>query len=107
MLEINPLITKRLNAKPNEEIGIKSPKFVLPRTSQQRLKDALGQPPIKRMFGDIWLTGELHLLFADTGVGKSILAVTIGDALSKGKKVMFLENECEPLTVLYYDFERA
>jgi len=105
MLEINPLIIKRLNGEPKSEIESDSQKFTLPRTSQERLEDALSQPPIKRMFGDLWLSGELHLLFADTGVGKSILAVTIGDALSKGKKVMFLENECEPLTVLYYDFE--
>ncbi len=80
-------------------------KFTTPRTSQQRLSDALNQPPINKMLGDIWLSGELHLLFADTGVGKSILAVTISDALSKGDNVMFLENECDPLVVLYYDFE--
>lgn len=80
-------------------------KLTLPRTSQQRLKDAALQPPIKKLLGEIWLSGELHILFADTGVGKSIFAVTIGDALSKGKDVLFLKNECDPLRVLYYDFE--
>ena len=77
----------------------------LPRTSQQRMSDAINQPAIQKIMGNIWLSGELHLLFADTGVGKSLLAITIGDSLSKGKKVLFLENECNPLTVLYYDFE--
>lgn len=77
----------------------------LPRTSQQRLKDATMQAPIEKLLGEIWLSGELHILFADTGVGKSIFAVTIGDALSKGKNVLFLENQCKPLNVMYYDCE--
>lgn len=75
------------------------------RSSNQRLSDALLAPPIKKMVGNIWLSGELHLLFADTGIGKSIFAIQMADALSKGKKVLGLENECMPLTVLYYDFE--
>lgn len=77
----------------------------LVRSSNQRIKDALLAPPIKKMMGNIWLSGELHLLFADTGIGKSILAIQIADALSKGRRVLNLENECMPLTVLYYDFE--
>lgn len=80
-------------------------KLNLPRTAQQRMSDAVNLPPIQKLVGDIWLSGELHLLFADTGIGKSIMAITIGDILSKGKKVLLLENECNPLTVLYYDFE--
>jgi len=80
-------------------------KLALPRTSQQRLKDAISQPPINKLVGEIWLSGELHILFADTGIGKSIFAVTIGDALSKGQKVLFLENQNPSLNVLYYDFE--
>src|SRR5271165_1831234 len=37
------------------------------------------------LFGDFWRQGELCILFADTNVGKSILAVQIGDALSRGE----------------------
>jgi archaellum biogenesis ATPase FlaH len=75
------------------------------RTSAQRMEDARNQPNIKQLCSMIWQTNELHLLFADTGIGKSILAVAISDAISKGNKTMFLENENAPLTVLYYDFE--
>lgn len=100
MIEIpNDLINR--GTKQSPDIA----KLSLPRTSQQRLKDATLQPPIKMLVGEIWLSGELHILFADTGVGKSIFAVTIGDALSKGNHVLFLKNECNPLKVLYYDFE--
>lgn len=75
------------------------------RTANDRLKDAINAPPIKMMLGNIWMSGELHLLFADTGVGKSIFAVAVANALSKGRRMLILENECKPLTVLYYDFE--
>lgn len=75
------------------------------RNSRQRMMDAKNQPHIKQLCSMIWQTNELHLLFADTGVGKSILAVALSDAISKGKTILHLENENEPLPVLYYDFE--
>jgi archaellum biogenesis ATPase FlaH len=75
------------------------------RNSNQRMMDAKNQPHIKQLCSMIWQTNELHLLFADTGVGKSILAVALSDAISKGKGILYLENENEVLPVLYYDFE--
>ncbi|HZK07265.1 MAG TPA: AAA family ATPase [Bacteroidales bacterium] len=76
------------------------------RTAKQRLEAARNLPPIKKLFGEIWQNGELHLLFADTGAGKSIMAVQIADAISKGLKALpLLENENEPSIVLYHDYE--
>lgn len=77
-----------------------------PRTAKQRLLDAEQQPEIKKLLGNIWMTGELHVLFADTGSGKSVWATQIADSLSKGNNLFnVLPNENEPLRVLYYDFE--
>ncbi len=77
-----------------------------PRTAKQRLKDAEGQAEIKPLLGAIWQTGEVHILFADTGAGKSVWATQIADAISKGQSVMkVLPNENGPLRVLFYDFE--
>jgi uncharacterized protein YerC len=75
------------------------------RSSVQRLEDARNMPHIKELLGNIWQTNELHILFADTGVGKSILAVAAIDAITKGKGFLFLKNENEPLISLLYDFE--
>jgi RecA-family ATPase len=80
MLELKSIYTNTSQEQPIDLRGLANP-----RTSQQRLTDALNQPPIKNLLGEIWMSGELHLLFADTGVGKSIFAVTIGNALSKGR----------------------
>jgi hypothetical protein len=75
------------------------------RTANQRMADARNQPEIKMLLGPIWMTGELHLLFADTGLGKSAWSVQISDAVSKGKDVLMLKNENSIMTVLHYDFE--
>lgn len=75
------------------------------RNSTQRMNDAKNQPHINQLLGYIWQTNELHVLFADTGIGKSIIAVATIDSLTKGKNFLFLENENLPLRALYYDFE--
>jgi RecA-family ATPase len=57
------------------------------------------------LFGDFWYEGELCILFADTNVGKSILAVQIGDALSRGVPLPRFGMKRGTNTVLYFDFE--
>ena len=49
------------------------------------------------LFGQYWIEGEVCCLFSDTNVGKSILAVQIGNTIA-GKLP-------ETQAVLYYDFE--
>lgn len=62
--------------------------------------------PIPRMlFGEFWFEGELCILFADTNLGKSILAVQIGNSISKGEKVPGFKLETPGQPVLYLDFE--
>lgn len=64
--------------------------------------------PIPQMlFGEFWFEGELCILFADTNLGKSILAVQIGDSISKGKEIKGLKLEANAQIVLYLDFEMA
>jgi hypothetical protein len=75
------------------------------RTANERLEDAKNQPDI-RPYMDVFIQdGELVFLFADTGKGKSVLAVQIADAISKGNSIMGLENRMLPRKVLFYDFE--
>ncbi len=79
---------------------------MFPRTAKQRMDDAKNQPPIKKLLGSIWFSGELHILFGDNGTGKSVWATQIADALTNGKSAMnILPNETEPQKVLFYDFE--
>lgn len=62
--------------------------------------------PIPRMlFGVFWFEGELCILFADTNLGKSILAVQIANSISFGISTCGLILECLASLVLYFDFE--
>jgi len=57
------------------------------------------------LFGDFWYQGELCIMFADTNVGKSILAVQIGDSLSRGVPIPGIGGGRPAEKVLYFDFE--
>jgi len=51
------------------------------------------------LFGEFWLEGELAILFADTGKGKSLLAVQIAESIARGRPIGPLEMTGRPQTV--------
>jgi RecA-family ATPase len=59
----------------------------------------------KMLFSEFWYEGEVSILFANTNLGKSILAVQIGDSISSGRPIDGLKMEAEKRRVLYFDFE--
>ncbi len=94
--------------KAGVSIGVKP--FIKPkngiRTASQRLKDAMMLPDILPMMGAIWQKGELHILFGDTGCGKSILAIQMANALTSGEPLFkVIPNATSAQKVLIYDFE--
>ncbi|HEY8783423.1 MAG TPA: AAA family ATPase [Mucilaginibacter sp.] len=69
------------------------------------LQLANGQQGDDMLFGDFWYESELCILFADTNVGKSILAVQIGNSLSRGEPIPGFCMKPQPANILYFDFE--
>ncbi|RCW38365.1 AAA family ATPase [Marinilabilia salmonicolor] len=63
------------------------------------------RPAPKMLFDEFWFENELCVLFADTNVGKSILAVQIADSISKGIPIEGFRFTGKPMRVLYCDFE--
>jgi hypothetical protein len=57
------------------------------------------------LFDRFWFEGELCILFADTNAGKSILAMQIGDSVSRGEPIAGFEIGTALPNVLYFDFE--
>ena len=47
------------------------------------LQEASERPVPQMLFSEFWFEGELCMLFADTNLGKSILAVQLGDSISR------------------------
>jgi RecA-family ATPase len=69
------------------------------------VNEAKNRPIPNMLFSELWYEYEVCILFSDTNLGKSILAVQIADSLSKGKAIPGFKLESLPKKVLYLDFE--
>ena len=98
-LEKHPLQT--LNGKQTQT----KKKILSTKTCDAWIDEAETQPPILPLFDMFWLEGELTFLFGSTGIGKSILAVQIADAIAKGAKIQGFDGVQTPRRVCYFDFE--
>ncbi|MFN0279134.1 MAG: AAA family ATPase [Pyrinomonadaceae bacterium] len=80
--------------------------------------------PKQQLFGHLWRTGELAVLFGESGAGKSILAIQIAESIARGKRlemgdtrqetasknalVSRLRSPVSPaLSVLLFDFQHT
>jgi archaellum biogenesis ATPase FlaH len=75
------------------------------KTASRWIEQAKTRPIPQMLFGELWFEGELCILFADTNLGKSILAVQIGNSISKGEQVRGFKLETPKQPILYFDFE--
>ncbi len=63
-------------------------------------------PTPKKLFGDFFLEGETTFLFADSNVGKSLLAYQIAESIASGISIHEdIPVEVESQLVYYFDFE--
>ena len=58
-------------------------------------------PTPKMLFSEFWVENEICILFADTNVGKTILAVQIANSISKGIPIEGFKMEAEKQKVIY------
>lgn len=74
-------------------------------TANKWIEESKLKPIPKMLFSELWFESELCILFADTNLGKSILAVQIGDSISKGESIKGFKLEANKQPILYFDFE--
>lgn len=74
-------------------------------TANKWMEQAKNTPNQQMLFGVLWHEGEICVLFADTNLGKSILAVQVGVSISTGVPVPGFLLEAAKQKVLYLDFE--
>ena len=75
------------------------------KTASRWIEQAKTRPIPKMLFGELWFEGELCILFADTNLGKSILAVQISNSISRGEHIRGFKLESPKQPILYFDFE--
>ncbi len=100
---ITPKQTKQLDKLLQPPVDTKEAFIV--KSANDWLHLAKDQQGDDTLFGDFWYEGELCILFADTNVGKSILAVQIGNSLSRGEAIPGFAMKAQLASVLYFDFE--
>lgn len=69
------------------------------------IEEAKHRPIPMMLFDEFWFEGELCILFAENGVGKSLLAVQIANSISLGCPIAGFKLQAAQQPVLYYDFE--
>jgi hypothetical protein len=69
------------------------------------LDAAKQRPPQAALFGEFWLEGELSILFSNTNLGKSTLALQIAESLARGVPIAPMTFVPPAQKVLYLDFE--
>ncbi len=75
------------------------------KTANHWMQEAKSRPIQQMLFAEFWFDSELCILFADTNLGKSILAVQIGQSIASGKAIPGFPLQPGPQPVLYFDFE--
>ena len=88
----------------NEKIDSNKNLF-LTKTANEWIDEAKNRAIPKMLFGEFWLEGEICILFADSNLGKSIIAVQIGDSITKGIPINGFKLEALKQPILYFDFE--
>ncbi|MEI6754445.1 MAG: AAA family ATPase [Paludibacter sp.] len=69
------------------------------------IEQAKSRPIPKMLFSEFWYEREVCILFSDTNLGKSILAVQIANSISQGMPIPGFKLEAKKQSVLYFDFE--
>ncbi len=84
------------------QIGETRPRFEISTVNELLARKT---EPSRPLFGDMWLTGELAVMFAEAGCGKSLLAVQIADGIARGAAFKPLDAKPRRQKVVYVDLE--
>jgi archaellum biogenesis ATPase FlaH len=95
--------TERLIEASNEATDNKG--LFTVKEAKRWLEQAATRPIPNMLFGEFWFEGELCILYASSGLGKSILAVQIGNSISRGEPICGFKLETTKQLILYFDFE--
>lgn len=87
---INEAVTKAMARQQSEKY---SAGVLVGKTMNETLQEAKSKPIPDALFSTLWYRGENCCLFGDTGTGKSILAVQIGEKLADKEIVLYLDFE--------------
>jgi len=80
--------------------------FVI-KSANSWIEQAKKKPIPKMLFSEFWHENEICILFADSNLGKSALAIQIADSISRNVAIKGFKLEAKQQMVLYFDFEMS
>ena len=97
--------TKTMNLNENDTLLGNNTGLFTTLPANTWIEQAKKRPIPKMLFSEFWYESEVCILFSDTNLGKSILAVQIANSISQGKPIPGFKLEAIKQPVLYFDFE--
>ena len=76
-------------------------------TGNEWREETKNSPMLGKLFGEMWVEGEIALLLSDHGLGKSILGVQIGESITRGELLEPFEMTANPQPVVLLDLEMS
>lgn len=80
------------NVLEEAENTTKSGMFLV-KTANQTVEDARKRPDPEPLYLSLWYEGEVCCLFADSNLGKSLLAVQMADEIARKRRVLYIDCE--------------
>lgn len=65
----------------------------LVKTANQTVEDTRRRPDPEPLYLSLWYEGEVCCLFADSNLGKSLLAVQMADEIARTHRVLYIDCE--------------
>src|SRR5690348_11735153 len=87
------------------ELTTASKEGLRPRRANERVREFRGASRPEMLFDEFWRECEMALMFGPPGVGKSVLAVQICDALARGAGIDGFRMPSKRQKVLYVDLK--
>lgn len=88
-----------------EENAEAAPSLFVLKSANKWMEEAKLRPAPRMLFGEFWFENEVCILFSDTNLGKSILAVQIAESIASGRQFEKFFPAPKKQKVLYFDFE--
>lgn len=88
-----------------DEEKVRTGNLIKGQSARRWMIDARRIPAPNLLFDEFWYENECCILFADTNLGKSALAVQIADSISRGVPIPGFKLTAMAQKVLYFDFE--
>lgn len=79
--------------------------LLIGKSANEWIAESKRQAIPNKLLGPLWFEGELVIGFGPTGSGKSVFSVQTGNNICTGQSNGPLENQAEPQTAMYIDFE--